>query len=858
MRLNGNLVLNSDATGEIQHAYIERLSVAPTFNAAQKGRLYFNTNTALYYFNDGSAWVPFATGGNAASLQTEVDAIESSLGSVVNSNGTFNGASAFAGSPFISAATSITEALTLLAEQAAGTDTLAELGDVQFGTLVNGQYLKYNSTSGKWENDTLTLADVTDVTATAVEVNLLNGATFSTTELNYITGVTSPIQTQLNNKQPLDAGLTALAAFNTNGILVQTADDVFAGRTLQSPAEGIVITNPDGVAGNPSVGLANDLQAVEGLTGAGYAIRTGTDTWTTRSITGQAGKVVVTNGDGVASNTDIDLALVTDTNTGTFLKFTRDAYGRVQGTTAVVEADIASLVDGRYINVSGDSLDAGASLVFSGGGTVTGLPAPTSDMDAANKAYVDAVSAGLSWKNAVLAATVGNIVLSGTQTIDDVFLPVGSRVLVKDQTVPAQNGIYVVATGSWIRDTSMDAAVEFDGAAVFVKEGTVNADSGWVQTATVTLVDSNPVNFSQFSGAATYTWGVGLAATGNTINVNLGAGIAQLPSDEVGIDLYDSTAGAIILTDNGVSRAALPASNSKLHLLLDTTLTGGLAQGTLGLYIKANGITNDMVMNDSHGLNADSGTGSLALGDTLLIQGNSVQGIVTSVTGGTFTINATDASTSAKGVARFDQFDFDVASGIVSIKLGGVDNDQLANSSVIVTGTTGSDAVALGESFAIIGGLTGEVSTVMGANSLAISVRDATTSLKGVASFNTDDFTVVDGAVSSVAKNLDSLTDVTVVNPVGGQTLIKTGDGTGDFVNRSIYFLYTSNGASTVHTVSHNLGQKYCNVTVVDNDDEVIIPQSIHFDTAGQLTVTFTSAIDCRVIAMGVNPDPLA
>jgi len=551
MRINGNLVFNSDATGEIQHAYIERLGAAPAFNAAHKGRLYFNTATALYYFNDGTAWVPFATGGNAAALQLEVDRIEASLGSIVNADGTFNGGSALSGVPIISAATSITNALTLLAAKADGTDTLAELGDVQLGTLVNGQYLKYNSTSGKWENDTLTLADVTDVTATAAEVNKLHGTTVSTTELNYVTGVTSAIQTQLDNKQALDAGLTALAAFNTNGILVQTATDTFAGRTLQAPAAGVVITNPDGVAGNPSFGLANDLQAVEGLAGTGYAIRTATDTWTTRAITGQAGKIVVTNGDGVASNTDIDLATVADAGTGTFLKFTRDSYGRVGGTVAVTTSDITALVDGTYVNVSGDSMNAGASITFSGGGTVTGLAAPSADTDAATKAYVDALSAGLSWKNAVKAASTANLTLSGVQTVDGVLLAAGDRVLVKDQTTAAQNGIYVVATGSWTRAADMNDAAEFDGAAVFVQQGTLGADSGWTQTSTVTTVGSDSVAFTQFSGAATYTWGVGLAATGNTINVNLGAGIAQLPTDEVGIDLYDTVAGAIILTDDG-------------------------------------------------------------------------------------------------------------------------------------------------------------------------------------------------------------------------------------------------------------------------------------------------------------------
>ena len=67
----------------------------------------------------------------------------------------------------------------------------------------------------------------------------------------------------------------------------------------------------------------------------------------------------------------------------------------------------------------------------------------------------------------------------------------------------------------------------------------------------------------------------------------------------------------------------------------------------------------------------------------------------------------------------------------------------------------------------------------------------------------------------------------------------------------AMYFLYTGTSA-TSHTVTHNLGQKYCNVTVVDSTDEVVIPQSIVFNSTTQLTVTFTSAIACKVIVMGL------
>lgn len=70
----------------------------------------------------------------------------------------------------------------------------------------------------------------------------------------------------------------------------------------------------------------------------------------------------------------------------------------------------------------------------------------------------------------------------------------------------------------------------------------------------------------------------------------------------------------------------------------------------------------------------------------------------------------------------------------------------------------------------------------------------------------------------------------------------------------SMYFLYESVGGNTTHTVTHSIGQKYCNVTVVDATDNVVIPESIQFTDANSLVVTFNSAIACKVVVMGLAP----
>ena len=74
---------------------------------------------------------------------------------------------------------------------------------------------------------------------------------------------------------------------------------------------------------------------------------------------------------------------------------------------------------------------------------------------------------------------------------------------------------------------------------------------------------------------------------------------------------------------------------------------------------------------------------------------------------GLVTAAVQDATTSVKGIASFDSGDFSVTSGVVTVKAGGIDNVQLANSSV----TIGTTAIALGASSTTLAGLTSVTAT---------------------------------------------------------------------------------------------------------------------------------------------------
>lgn len=213
--------------------------------------------------------------------------------------------------------------------------------------------------------------------------------------------------------------------------------------------------------------------------------------------------------------------------------------GGVGGSATVIEAIGGS---GAMVTLASTQTITGAKT-FSNNVSldsfrITDLDTPVNDTDAANKAYVDAARAGLDVKGSVIAATTSEITLSGEQTIDDVLVVSGNRVLVKNQSNPALNGIYLASTTGWTRTEDANSTETITpGLFTFVEQGTINENSGWVLTTdSAVTVGATELDFAQFSGAGMITAGGGMTKDGNTLNVET-ADVSRIVINADSIDL---------------------------------------------------------------------------------------------------------------------------------------------------------------------------------------------------------------------------------------------------------------------------------------------------------------------------------
>jgi hypothetical protein len=365
--------------------------------------------------------------------------------------------------------------------------------------------------------------------------------------------------------------------------------------------------------------------------------------YTLPTADGSTGQALITDGSGAVAfttiSTELDIAgdsgtdtvsLISDTLTfaaGTGLStavtnntVTVNAANITLGTsTLTLGATTASIAGLEQLDVDNVRVDTNTisttntngNLILSpnGSGTVT-VPSGYKDRagfgatSLVSKEYVDAIKQALDVKESVTVATTANLSATynnsgGTLTnsgsnaalqLDGITVTAANRVLVKNQSTAAENGIYVVTTvgdGStaWVLTRAEDANLSAEmtgGVFTFVEQGTIGAENGYVFTHNgAPTLGTTALTVSQFSGAGQIVAGDALSKSGNRIDLNDDNITLEVNSDTVRIKGISATAVGDLLigaaSNAGYTRLVKPSGNATASDYILSMNTSGVA-----------------------------------------------------------------------------------------------------------------------------------------------------------------------------------------------------------------------------------------------------------------------------------------
>jgi hypothetical protein len=476
------------------------------------------------------------------------------------------------------------------------------------------------------------------------------------------------------NQFSLTGGVTSFSAGSTGfspstdttgAVTLSGILNVSSGGTGASTLTGYVYGNGTGLMTAfttiPNAGLANSSVTYNGVTVALGASGTITAA-SPNALTIGTGLTGTSYNGSAAVTIAIDSTVATLSGAQTLTNKT--ISGSSNTLTNIANASLTN----SSVTVGTTAIALGASSLTLGGLTSVAVTQdPTSALQLATKQYVDAVAEGLHVHASCAVATTGTLasITGGTVTynngasgvgatltlsvaltvLDGYTILNGDRVLVKNQATTSQNGIYTWATGGTVltRATDFDTAAEMaSGDFTFVSNGTLYANTGWVQTDPVTVVGTSPVIWIQFSGSGTYTAGTGLTLAGTQFSITNTAVTAGAYGSATQVGTFTvNQQGQLTLAGN---TTITPAVGSITGLGTGVATALGVAVGTAGAFVVNGGALGT----------PSSGTVTNLTG-TASININGTVGATAPTTGAFTTISASGVITStvATGTAPF-------------------------------------------------------------------------------------------------------------------------------------------------------------------------------------------------------------
>jgi hypothetical protein len=621
----------------------------------------------------------------------------------------------------------------------------------------------------------------------------LTASNVSSTELNYLSGVTSNIQTQLNNKLNLSGGNI------TGGI-----QSSFLGSNT-TPSFGIDSAGIYALSTNHLTFETNNVNRID-------IDATGTITLYDFMSAG----ILHTSSFGILSTSLIVNADITNTTI-----------------TNAKLATVSSTNNANYI-VNRDTSGNFQTNMITILGTVT------NNNDVATKQYVDtAVQTGFNVHAPVVVVSVANVALTGLQTIDGILLVNNDRVLLVGQTNPVQNGPWVAHSGAWTRPTDF-ATGSTTGTDYFsVQQGTIYAGSSFVCTTPGAIVDTDPLTFQEFSqpgnvSGANDGTGQGLVystTSGNILHFRsllAGSNYIQImdTTNEVQFDINTTSASTPLTIINRDASGDFAAHVITATLIgsasLNLLLTGGILTGNVRVP-NGNGTVPSLQIGSSN-VGFSQNTGSLQF---------STNGVVAMSIDSSS--NVTLTSLASVGIVHTNVSGLLTTSLIVNAditpatisndKLATISEDNLPNYIVVRDALGDFDAHIITSD--LVGNVTGTVTgNVIGHASLDLALTGgimtgATLMPNGTTSTPSLQIGATNIGLSSLGGNLQFSTNGTLALTISSGGTLQVANLSTGLVHSNVSGILTSSllvdGDITVGTISNNKLNAISSTNVVNN-----------------------------------------